>query len=145
MNRYHPKRGQVYTLEQIYNTLELRDSAFLRFPFPSPLKRDTDQWRPVDEYAPRVRMQVIQTSHFTEAELLALPGWAETKWTYERETIEWIPLFTFAGEVEELVKLLDMEPSNAKFAPDMEPRYWWVTPKGLPRQQYYDINGNSNP
>jgi hypothetical protein len=58
-----------------------------------------------------------------------VPGIAQTKWRYVRETHEWIPIFLWA------------DPGNPRDVVDVEPllgdrkRYLWITPKGFPREQ----------
>lgn len=118
MKKY-PKSGQVYTLRQIIEELHLRDSPHLGF------------------MANGVR-QVIQNSHCTEAQLLEVPGMADSLWKYLYETDEWIPIFSFAENnplpIEELVD------TEAEIDPYAEkPGVLWVTPKGLPRAQYYRV------
>ena len=113
-NTIYPKRLQVYTLAEIFNELYLRDSAFLNFWYQG-------------------KRCVIQTSHVLDAELLTVPGFSETKWTYIRETDEWCPIFQFVEQGDDITKYVDIEPSVPMFTDD-EPGFW-CTPKGFPRQQ----------
>lgn len=83
----YPIRGEVYTVKQIDEDLYLRDSAFLRF---------------FDENG---ETQVVQTSHIAE-NLSSWPEWAELRFTYQRETEEWIPLFFVVSDDNE--KLLNL-------------------------------------
>lgn len=72
--RTYPKRGEVYTLTQIYNELYLRDTPCLRVNTHQGVTSLQDQWSTVDE-------------------VLSDPVVAASKWRYNRETIEWIPVF----------------------------------------------------
>lgn len=82
--------------------------------------------------------QYIQTAHCTSEQLAAVPGWSDARWVYEGDTDEWIPCFHFASDnplpIEQLV---DAEPDIDPYAE--KPGYLWVTPKGLPREQYYKV------
>lgn len=113
MNRY-PKPGATYTLREIHSILKLDDSPHLGF----------------DHQGIRT---VIQTSHVTDEELLAVPGLADTLWTYIRTTSEWIPSFV-AVDHKAIAAFVDIEPMKAMFHDD--PPNWWVTPKGHVREQY---------
>ena len=104
-----PKNGEVYTYAQIADgeTLELRDAPCLLF-----MHNDVEC--------------VIQTSHVSSDELLQNETWRDSRWVFERETDEWIPVFWYVGDGQELV---DIETRH------LEPRSYWVTPKGFPRSQ----------
>ena len=78
-NSIHPVRGAVYTVAQIDNNLILRDSPFHYF---------------FDEAGEK---QVVQTSHMAN-DLSDLPGFADIRFTFIRETDEWIPLFVVVDE-----------------------------------------------
>lgn len=112
--KINPVSGQVYTLAQIFNDLNLPDSPSLCFSY-------------------LVKGGVIQTSHVTHAELLAVPGFAESRWRYRYETSEWIPLFMYAGEAP-ITEFVTIEPWLADFP---EAETFWVCPKGHPREQVY--------
>ena len=116
--RIHPVRNAVYTFREICECLDLRDSPFLRF-----YHNDT--------------LQVVQMSHVCEATVLAIPGWAESRWKFQRETDEWIPLF-ITENVEAVLPLVDMEPYIDPFAE--RAGIMWVVPKGTEREQYYSLN-----
>ena len=99
--RKQPVRGAIYTMKQIDTELALRDSPFLYF-------FDTDGEK-----------QVIQTSHSFE-DLSNFAEWSELRFTYNRETDEWIPLFSVVDEDnDKLLELLDV----GKDA-DGETLYW---------------------
>lgn len=106
-----PVRGQTYTLTEIETELKLRDSPFLRVNI-------LNGW-----YA-------VQDSHL-EIPLVEIPGWADSKWMYQRETEEWIPLFAFQGTQEEQEALINFEavPEENKLSCDDE---FFVYPKGFP-------------
>jgi hypothetical protein len=108
--RRYPQIGQNYTLEQIVRELRLRDCPALMVQL-------------------NAKMSCVQDSHLSEQELLSVPGFAQTKWRYVRETHEWIPVFHWADATDPLT-FFDVEPSN-----DDPDRYDWVTPKGFPREQ----------
>jgi hypothetical protein len=108
--RNYPRGGEVYTLEQITRELYLRDSPALMVQL-------------------NAKMSCVQNSHLTDNELLSVPGFAQTKWRYIRETDEWIPVFHWADAADPC-KFLDVEPLN-----DEPDRYDWITPKGFRREQ----------
>lgn len=70
-------RGQTFTLAQML-AADLPDSPWLGFN--SPKAGDT-------------LLTVVQTSHVTQEQMLALPRWAETEWQYAYTTSEMIPVF----------------------------------------------------
>lgn len=116
-----PKQHEVYTLRDIVQKLSLRDSPHLGFQFRSPDPQETESV-----------LAVIQNSHVTDEDLLSIPGFADSKWKYLRETEEWIPVFSYADElpITDFVEMeLDLHPYNLT-------HQWWVTPKGFPRDQY---------
>ena len=112
MEKIQPIKGQVYSLRNVIQDLELLDSPHLCF------------------ISKREQGEVIQTSHLTEEELLSVPGFAETQWRYLYTTYEWIPIFRYVGRVEELPQYIDWESDIDN------PGHLWVTPKGFPREQY---------
>lgn len=114
----YPRPNQVFTTEQAFK-LDLTDVPFLRFYC---AEYDTTA--------------VVQTSHVTDEQLLAVPGFADLKWTYQYTTREDIPLF-LAVDASEVLKCVDVAPP-ASGSYSEEP---WVTPKGRPREQYvFDPN-----
>ena len=120
----HPKTGHVYTLRQVLTELDLRDVPHLQFAYHPPGKPDGER-----------ATQVIQISHCTDAELLAQQGLASSRWRFVRETHEWTPLFYYA-DTKPITEIVDLEPMRDPYYEHVG-RLWWVTPKGLPREQYY--------
>lgn len=108
----YPVRGQTYTLAEI-ETLELRDSPFLRIPVDGEL-------------------YPTQTSHMDVRLVNVSPEWANSKWTYQYETDEWIPLFRFAGTPEEQAALVDVYEVPVEKRLFRDEREFMVTPKGFP-------------
>jgi hypothetical protein len=108
----YPKINAVHTASQICS-FDLLDSPFFRFCVDGAI-------------------QVIQTCHLTDEELLSVPGFAGTRWRYERTTEEWIPLFRAVDDTE-ILACVDIEPDVSPFSRSGE---LWVTPKGFPRKQY---------
>lgn len=123
--KVNPRRGTSYTLHEIENSLELRDTAFLKF------------------YHNGVDC-VIQTSHLTSEQLLSVPGFAETKWVYQRETHEWIPIFYWDSlQEKDVTDFVDIVDEIDYFNPEKPTKAFWVTPKGFPREQFtqYSVKG----
>jgi hypothetical protein len=110
-----PIRNQTYTYSEICK-LDLRDSPHLGFEH-----QDTSG--------------VIQTGHTTQDQMLSVPLMSESKWTYVRETDEWIPIFRFSSyNTISITDLVDLEKDEfSKRCFDEET--WWATPKGFPRPQ----------
>lgn len=118
--KQYPQRGQVYTLKEIENDLELRDSPFLRF-FPQKVRLLGEK---------EAGIQVIQQSH--TADLSDVPGWADTKWYYVRETEEWIPLFRAVDDAEiEALCVIEPDTSELRYGEGM-----FIYPKGTECKQY---------
>lgn len=89
-DRKHPVRGSVYTMKQIDAELILRDTPFMYF------------------FDAEGEKQVIQTAHNNIEDLSDYEGWSDIRFTYIRETDEWIPLFNVVEEDnEKLLQLLD--------------------------------------
>lgn len=114
-DRQYPVRGLVYSAKQIETDLKLDDSAHYMFLLDK-------------------RRGVIQNSHLSVADLLSVPGMADTRWRYLRTTNEWIPLFEYAGEHDALRAVLDLE-HGKDFITGKDDGHWWATPKGFPRSQ----------
>lgn len=108
--RYLPKKGHVYTTHQIDNALDLRDGPHLGF------------------YNTNKEKDVVQDSHLL-VNLSTLPGWADLRWTFFRETHEWIPIFQIVEEDEP--KLLDLLRESDTEGPDEEPVYYPLIPAGF--------------
>lgn len=90
--RNYPVQGQTYTLAEIQE-LYLRDAPFLRF-----YHND--------------KLVVVQTlSGSVETACEDNPKLLESKWTYIRETHEWIPLFNYAGE-EPVTEYVQISPTR---------------------------------
>ena len=104
-----PIRGQLYSLKQIEEELELMDSPCLEF-----MCLETG------------KKEVIQTAHLKDGELITPEGFAETRWQYRFTTYEWIPVFLYIPEsgrnINEFVDI------------DVYKEEAWVTPKGFPRE-----------
>ena len=115
----YPRRGQVYTLKEIENELELRDSPFLRF---VPQK--------VRYVGMPAGVQVIQQAHI--ANLSELEGWADTQWSYVRETEEWIPLFRAVDDAA-IEALCVIEPDVSQLRSD---NTLFIYPKDTECKQY---------
>jgi hypothetical protein len=115
MNLHAPKPQQTYTLREIWEELALLDSPSLQTPVRLP--------------DGGIDRSPIQDAHLRVEELLSVPGMAESRWTYQYTTKEWIPVFHFVGEPEDAAKLVDIEPFIDA------PGEHWLTPKGFPREQ----------
>lgn len=105
-----PVRGTIYTLSQITRELDLDDSPALI-----------------------TRFGVIQDSHIYPEEydrILKICG--HTKWKYRYTTHEWVPVFSYADEDDELVKFLNLEPDLN----DHDSQYWTVTFVSTVRYQF---------
>ena len=111
----NPVRGQQYTLREVFN-LNLRDSPHLGVTIDG-------------------KDGVIQNSHLTEEEMLTIPGFADTKWTYRYETDEWIPIFQYAKLNPPIENFVDHEPAIDAWSHE-ETDELWIIPKGFPREQY---------
>lgn len=118
-----PRAGQVYTLRQIEQELYLRDSACLRF-----THQDV--------------AGVIQNSHLTSEEMLSVPGFADSQWTYVRETEEWIPVFRYAGSTP-ITDFIEIEQAIDYWTGRKE-NDWWAVPKGFPRPQEVSDEAKEN-
>ncbi|UAW96754.1 hypothetical protein pEaSNUABM22_00267 [Erwinia phage pEa_SNUABM_22] len=118
--KQYPQRGRVYTLKEIENELELRDSPFLRF-VPQKVRLLGEK---------EAGIQVIQQSHL--ANLSDVEGWADTKWAYVRETEEWIPLFRAVDDAE-IEALCVIEPDTSEFR---SCDGMFIYPKGAVCRQY---------
>lgn len=119
MGKKYAESGVNYTFAQILE-LTLRDGPHLSFK--------------LDVNGKKVEA-CLQDSHVTDEQLLAVPGFAESVWTYRYETSEWIPIFAYAStNVKPITDLIDYEPWIDPYETRLN---FWCTPKGLPRRQYY--------
>ena len=108
-----PKRGETYSLQQIWEVLDLRDSPCLLV------------------YINGIE-GVIQEAHVSQEQFLSVPNFASTQWKYLYETHEWIPVFRYADKtpITDYVDYVDNNDRQGEL---------WITPKGFPRKQYeYD-------
>jgi len=122
MKKRFPVSRNVYTLNQIVNELDLKDSPSLSFIAPN---------------INGVKVEsVVQTSHMLLEDLLKVPGFGETKWRYIRTTSEWIPLFDHVGS-EPMSEFLDMEEYIDPYLNFGDEPAIFSVPKGYPREQYY--------
>ena len=119
--KQYPRRGQVYTLKEIENDLELRDSPFLRF-VPQKVRY---------EHECGAGIQVIQHSNL--ANLSDVEGWSDTQWSYVRETEEWIPLFRAVDDAA-IEALCIIEASTSSY--NRREGHMHVYPKGTECSQY---------
>lgn len=117
MNKVYPKCGTIYTYKEIVEILTLRDSPSLNF-------------------SHKNMLGVIQESHLTQEQLLSVPGMIDTTWRYVRETLEWIPLFDYSGDINKLLEVIDIEPASEFYQSNQPITCWWATPKGFPRNQH---------
>lgn len=122
MTKRSPVSRHIYTLDQIVNELNLKDSPHLCFTAPN---------------VNGVKVEsVVQTSHMLLEDLLKVPGFGETKWRYIRTTSEWIPLFDYVGS-EPMSEFLDMEEYLDPYLNFGDEPAIFSVPKGYPREQYY--------
>jgi len=127
MSRY-PSRCQEYTLREIMTELKLRDNPWLGIPAPA-------------HSAGGVTMAdsgPVQ-GHFDHTDPDFLAKFGDLKFTYIRETDEWIPIFRFAGTVEEAKEHFDFAVSITDFFEDTTIP-WWITFKGYPEDQDYTVS-----
>lgn len=71
----------------------------------------------------------IKLAHVSDQQTLSVPGFAEARFTYTRNTEEEVPVFSYAG-IDPIERFVDIEVDRE------EPDRFWVTPKGFPRAQY---------
>ena len=109
----NPIVGQVYTYVEIETGLRLSDTPHLLFNVNG-------------------QLAVIQNSHVTVSDMLAIPGMDSSRWKYHRTTHEAIPVF-HAEDDAAILALVDVEPSTSPYD---DPGSLWVTPKGHYREQF---------
>lgn len=115
----HPVKNTAYDLRTILTQLSLQDSPHLGIYVEG-------------ERAP------IQDSHFTPEQLLAVPGWAELRFTYLHTTDEWIPIFRILdADKHKVLQLVDYEQTISSSGEYESHDEYWVVPKAFPREQYY--------
>jgi hypothetical protein len=107
----NPKPGQVYSFKEIAEELILKDSPFLFLEIPGSAIGS---------------LQVIQTSHVSDEEMLKIPRMAKSLWVYVRTTPESIPLFWAVDNI----KALELVNYQQDLSPYSKPGSMWVTPKG---------------
>jgi hypothetical protein len=112
----YPKRGVSYTYKEIITDLYLRDNPSLLFEYNG-------------------KSGVIQDAHVPDGDITVVPGMSESRWVYIRETREWIPIFKFDTQTDQLpiTSLVDLEVNKSKY---YHPDFWWATPKGFPRDKH---------
>lgn len=103
-----PVRGNVYSAKEILE-MNLRDSPF---------------WEVPTEFG----YLPVQDSHLTEAELMGVEHWPESRWVFLLETDEWIPVFRYAKGQRPVSELVDMKPIED----DHSSMELFITPKGKP-------------
>ena len=103
--RKKPIQQNVYSLRDIIDTLELRDSPFLM----------------VSIHGYQVP---IQTNSLSDEDILSVPGVENTEWLYLRTTEEWIPVFLSVDDTA-IMQCIDYKRSIDTNG------YWWVTFKGF--------------
>lgn len=107
-----PKRGQIYTFEEM-TRLDLDDSPHLCFTHEG-------------------KSSVIQDSCATNADMLSIPGFAQSKWKYRYTTHECIPIFQYVGE-EPITTWVTIEENLRAIDEDDQ---WWATFILFPQPQY---------
>lgn len=127
MSKRYPSQRQTYTLREILKELSLRDTPWLGIPAPT---------HSVGGVAMACEAPV-QGDGWGSDEFLEKFG--DLKFTYIRETDEWIPIFRFAGTVEEAKEYFDYAVMLTDFFDDgIVP--WHVTFKGYPEDQDYTLS-----
>lgn len=111
MTKMQPVVGHVYTTKQIDNDLKLRDGAHLGF------------------YNMQGEKDVVQDSHLA-VNISTLPGWADLRWTYLRETHEWIPIFQIIAEDNDKLLMKLLRESDTE-GPDEVAMYYPHMPEGF--------------
>lgn len=124
MSRYHPRRNEIYTIEQIYNELILRDGPHLGSRITNPLGVSV-----------AVVVQDGQCLHTA-----VLKAFAGKSFRYLRETSEWIPVFEFIGNEQEFLACVDTAVDLDPYLEEDRPVGMTVWPKGSPYEQYYKLS-----
>lgn len=124
MTRYHPRRNEVYTIEQIYDELKLRDGPHLGGYIDNPS-------------GVSVRV-VVQDAQCLQTEIIkAFEG---KSFRYLYETSEWIPVFEFMGNEQEFLACVDTAVDLDPYLDDNAPVGMVVWPKGTTYEQYYKLS-----
>lgn len=121
-----PIIGKTYSASEVLSELELKNAPILKFALTNPLgeKVDTE----------------LQDNHCSKDDLKKVL--TDGSFTYTHETVDHIPVFSFAGKEEEARAMLNVEVElNPKQGVD-DPVGLFVTPKGLPIGQYYELTSN---
>ncbi len=127
-NTKYPRRNEVFQFKEL-SQIVLSDSPHLCF-----FLKVNGQ---------RVRC-VIQTSHVTDAQLLAVPGFADSLWRYCYTTNEQIPIFQYMDPMIPITNIVDVEPSTDDFDNELRLQCW-VTPKGFYQEQYVPFDKSTAP
>lgn len=124
MTRFNPKCNEIYTIEQIYRELKLRDSPHLGCRITNPLGK--------------VVKVVVQDAVAQEDSIIkAFEG---KSFRYLHETSEWIPVFEFIGTEQEFLQCVEIDVDLDPYLKDNEPVGMVVWPKGTEYEQYYKLS-----
>lgn len=117
-----PRQGQTYLLNEIFNLYTImRQGPYLCIKL-----EDADGV---------VRDAYIQDTHVTEEEMLSVPGFKDTQWTFVQETNEYAPVFNYATSNQRpITDFVDYKKSIRDYVYDPL-FYFWVTLKGFPCAQ----------
>lgn len=128
MARYNPRRSEIYTIEQIYHELKLRDSPHLGCSITNPLGE--------------LVKVVVQDAMALEADLIK--AFAGKSFRYLYETSEWIPVFEFVGTEQEFLECVEV---NVDLDPYLKPGQavrMLVWPKGTIYEQYHKLSDDKS-
>lgn len=126
MSRYHPRRNEVYTIEQIYDELKLRDGPHLGSRITNPM-----------DVLVKV---VVQDSHCHDS--ATMKAFAGKSFRYLYETSEWIPVFEFIGNEQEFLACVDTAVDLDPYLDDRQSVGMVVWPKGTTYEQYYKLSND---
>lgn len=124
----YPNQRQTYSLREILTELKLRDNPWLGIPAPTPSVGNVT-----------MACQAPVQGEFGGGDEEFLAKFGDLPFTYIRETDEWIPIFRYAGTVEEAKEHFDYAVMLTDFFDDgVVP--WHVTFKGYPEEQDFTVS-----
>lgn len=118
----HPCQGQTYLLNEIFNLY----TTMPHVPYLNVNLKDGDGI---------VHTALIQDRYVTEKEVLSIPGFKDTMWTFVQEINEYMPIYEYATSNQRpITDFVDYKKSVRDYADDPL-FYFWVTLKGFPCDQ----------
>lgn len=121
-----PVINDAYTVAEIFGHMDIKEAPIFIFPLTNPLGEKVEA--------------VVQDTHCERDDLKNV--FKDANFVYARETSDRLPVFIYEGTEQDARKMLNVEVELDHQQSNFESVQLFITPKGFPRGQYFELTSN---